>query len=67
MTYRLVSLNDNLNFSYCKILWIVLACIALYTVHSGVLKRQNVQVGVMNTDSYEHFTTRGNNRKFSNY
>lgn len=55
MTYRLVSATNTPTFSYCKILWIILASIALYVVYTGMLKRKNVQVGVMNTDSYEHF------------
>ena len=56
MTYRLVSLNNSSNFSYCKVLWVVLACIALYVVYTGILKKQNVQIGMMNTDNYERFT-----------
>lgn len=63
MTYRLVSANDNFNFSFCNILWFVLACIAFYVVYSGILKRKNVKIGTMNTDSYEHFSNHNTTRK----
>jgi hypothetical protein len=56
MAYRLVSAHVGMkNSNYCNILWFVLACITVYVVYCGYLKKQNVQVGVMKDDSYEHF------------
>ena len=58
MTYRLISSKNYSDLSYCQILWGFLACIALYVIYSGILKKQNVRIGVVSTDSYENFANR---------
>ena len=57
MVYRLVSNNGSFdNISSCTILWILLACIVLYVLYSGILRRKPVTVGVVDGETYETFS-----------